>query len=66
MAQGAPPDATPAWIGAHVDEMLATIERLYQHAICGPVAREFIDRMSWLPDLLRDVVGPQPDRKLDG
>ena len=55
------PNATPTWIAAHVDELLATIERLFQHTNCGPVAHEFIDRMAWLPPLLRDVVDRQPD-----
>jgi hypothetical protein len=45
------------WIGAHVDEMLATIERLYAVALdCEhPGAEEFLQRMGWLPTLIGDL-----------
>jgi hypothetical protein len=45
------PAATPEWIATSVDEILATLERLYQHALCVPPARQFLDRMRWLPPL---------------
>jgi hypothetical protein len=35
--------------------VLAVCERLYTNALCPPVAREFLDRMAWLPALLRDL-----------
>jgi hypothetical protein len=35
--------------------MLATLERLYAHAICLPVAHQFLSRMAWLPALLTDL-----------
>jgi hypothetical protein len=37
------------------EELLATIERLYGEAIRGPMAREFLDRMRWLPKLLAEL-----------
>jgi hypothetical protein len=51
------PAATPEWIAANVDEMLATNERLYAVAVevDDPGAIEFLDRMSWLPALLNDI-----------
>jgi hypothetical protein len=52
------PNATPQWIEGHVDEMLATIERLYGEAICGPMAHAFLNRMAWLPPLLAELDQP--------
>ena len=45
------------WIAANVDEILATIERLYAHAgeVEGAGVIEFLDRMSWLPPLLAEL-----------
>lgn len=45
---------SPVWIAAHVDGLLATIERLYALATSGDHlgADEFLDRMAWLPTLL--------------
>jgi hypothetical protein len=57
------PAATPEWISTSVDEILATLERLYQHALCVPPARQFLDRMCWLPPLLHRLDQPVP---LDG
>ena len=53
----AEPAATPEWIAANVDEMLATMERLYAVAAESdqPGAIEFLDRMRWLPPLLADL-----------
>jgi hypothetical protein len=56
-------NATPQWIEAHIDDMLAVIERLYDEAICGPKARAFLDRMAWLPPLLAELDTPA---RLDG
>ena len=58
------PSATPQWVEGHVDEILATVERLYQQATCGPVAQEFLDRMAWLPPLLKGL--DRPLLSLDG
>ena len=46
--------ASPEWIAANVDEVLATIERLYAMAADDerPGVGEFLDRMAWLPALL--------------
>jgi hypothetical protein len=59
------PNATPQWIAANVDEMLATIERLYAMATDDqPGSAEFLDRMAWLPALLAefdDAPGPPLD-----
>ena len=50
------PAATSAWIATHTDEILATIERLYAVAIEDhPGSDEFLDRMAWLPALIRDL-----------
>jgi len=51
------PAATPDWIAANVDEMLATVERLYAVSVesDAPGAIEFLDRLSWLPPLLADL-----------
>jgi hypothetical protein len=57
-------NATPQWIEAHIDSMLAVIERLYSEAICGPKARVFLDRLAWLPPLLAKL--DQPAVPLDG
>jgi hypothetical protein len=48
---------SPAWVRANVDSLLATVERLYAMALGGdhPGSAEFLDRMSWLPALARDL-----------
>jgi hypothetical protein len=48
---------SPEWIADHVDEVLATIERLYAIALGGkhPGSAEFLDRMAWLPTLAHDI-----------
>jgi hypothetical protein len=48
---------SPDWIRANVDSLLATVERLYAMALGGehPGSQEFLDRMSWLPELARDL-----------
>src|SRR5262245_59082438 len=53
---------SPEWIGANVDEVLATIERLYATAADDkrPGAGEFLDRMAWLPALLQRLDRPVP------
>ena len=50
-------EASPEWISANVDEVLATIERLYAVAADDkrPRAGEFLTRMAWLPTLLADL-----------
>jgi hypothetical protein len=48
------------WIEGHIDELLATLERLWAEASCGPMAREFLDRMAWLPELLKNLDQPVP------
>ena len=59
------PSATPEWIAANVDGVLATVERLYSVAIQGfPGSDEFFDRMRWLPQLL--VKLDTPGVLLDG
>ena len=59
------PAATPDWIAANVDGVLATVERLYSVAIQGfPGSDEFFDRMRWLPQLL--VKLDTPGVLLDG
>jgi hypothetical protein len=57
--------ASPEWIAANVDEVLATIERLYAMAADDerPGVGEFLDRMAWLPALLERLDRPAP---LDG
>ena len=55
--------ASPQWIAAHVDEVLAVCERLYTNALYPPVAREFLDRMAWLPALIAYL--SQPRARLD-
>jgi hypothetical protein len=54
--------ASPEWIAANVDEVLATIERLYAKAADDerPGAGEFLDRMAWLPALLERLDRPAP------
>ena len=48
-------DVSPEWIAANVDEVLATIERLYATAADDerPGSGEFLGRMAWLPALLQ-------------
>ena len=48
-------DVSPEWIAANVDEVLATIERLYATAADDkrPGSGEFLGRMAWLPPLLQ-------------
>src|SRR5262245_5094389 len=50
-------EASPGWIAANVDDVLATIERLYASAADDerPGAGEFLDRMAWLPLLLANL-----------
>jgi hypothetical protein len=49
------PPATPDWIRANVDSILATIERRYAMATDDqPTAAEFLD-MSWLPALVDEI-----------
>ena len=57
--------ASPEWIAANVDEVLATIEQLYAMAADDerPGVGEFLDRMAWLPALLERLDRPAP---LDG
>jgi hypothetical protein len=57
--------ASPEWIAANVDEVLATIERLYAMAADDerPGVGEFLGRMAWLPALLERLDRPAP---LDG
>ena len=38
-------NATPQWIEGHIEEMLATIERLWGEAMCGPIACAYLERM---------------------
>jgi hypothetical protein len=54
--------ASPEWIAANVDEVLATIERLYAMAADDerPGVGEFLDRMAWLPALLERLDRPAP------
>jgi hypothetical protein len=51
------PCATPEWIAAHTDEIMAVVERLYAIAADSdnPSAGEFLDRLAWLPPLLADL-----------
>jgi hypothetical protein len=55
--------ATPAWISAHTDEILAVLERLYAQAVVNPTsgAVEFLDRLAWLPPLLTYLEQPRLD-----
>jgi hypothetical protein len=57
------PCATPAWIAAHTDEIVAVVERLYAVAADSdnPGAGEFLDRLAWLPPLLADLDRPRLD-----
>ena len=57
--------ASPEWIAANVDEVLATIEQLYAKADDDerPGVGEFLDSMAWLPALLERLDRPAP---LDG
>jgi hypothetical protein len=55
------------WIRAHVDEILATVERLYGFTLSGGDPNEtieFFHRMAWLPSLLREI--EQGSARLDG
>jgi hypothetical protein len=54
--------ASPEWIAANVDEVLATIERLYAMAADDERAGsgEFLGRMAWLPALLQRLGQPVP------
>ena len=49
--------ASPEWIAANVDDVLATIERLYATAADDerPGAGEFLSRMAWLPALIEEI-----------
>jgi hypothetical protein len=55
-------EAAPEWIAANVDEVLATLERLYAMAADDqrPGVGEFLDRMAWLPALLQRLDPPVP------
>jgi hypothetical protein len=57
------PRGDPAWIGKPIDEIFAVIERLYAQAAAYPTvgALEFLDRLAWLPPLLRDLDRPRLD-----
>ena len=57
--------ASPEWIAANVDEVLATIERLYAMAADDerPGVGEFLGRMAWLPTLLAEL--DQPAKRID-
>ena len=50
-------EASPDWIRANTDEVLAVIERLYNAAAEADTggAMEFVNRMSWLPPLLAEL-----------
>src|SRR5215468_2522076 len=50
-------EASPEWIAANVDEVLATIERLYATAADDerPGVGEFLERLGWLPPLLANL-----------
>src|SRR5215813_1933287 len=50
-------EASPEWIAANVDEVLATIERLYATAADDkrPGSGEFLERLTWLPPLLANL-----------
>ena len=54
--------ATPEWIAANVDGMIATLERLYALAAEDehPGVGTFLYRMSWLPPLLADLDQGKP------
>ena len=43
-----------ARVSAHIDEILAVLERLYAQAVVNPTsgAVEFLDRLAWLAPLL--------------
>jgi hypothetical protein len=53
------PNATPAWVAANVDSVLATVERLFAVAI-QDFPDEFFARMRWLPGLLQRLDRPAP------
>ena len=57
--------ATPEWIAANVDGMIATLERLYALAAEDehPGVGTFLYRMAWLPPLLAEL---EPGKPLDG
>lgn len=57
------PCATPEWLAANVDSVLAVVERLYAVAADSdnPGAGEFLDRLAWLPPLLVDLDRPRLD-----
>jgi hypothetical protein len=57
------PCATPEWLAANVDSVLAVVERLYAVAADSdnPGAGEFLDRLAWLPPLLADLDRPRLD-----
>jgi hypothetical protein len=59
------PAATPEWIAANVDGMIATLERLYALAAEDehPGVGTFHYRMSWLPPLLAEL---EQGQLLDG
>ena len=54
--------ASPEWIAANVDDVLATIEQLYAKAAADqrPHVGEILDRMEWLPVLLQRLDQPVP------
>lgn len=54
--------ASPEWIAANVDDVLAMMERLYAKAADDerPHVGEFLDRMAWLPVLLQRLDPPMP------
>jgi hypothetical protein len=55
----------PEWIAANVDEVLATVERLYETATDDqPGAAEFLKRMAWLPALVDEIAAA--GARLDG
>ena len=57
------PCATPQWLAANVDSVLAVVERLFAVAADSdnPGAGEFLDRLAWLPPLLADLNRPRLD-----
>jgi hypothetical protein len=59
------PNATPEWIAANVDAMLATLERLFAAATDDqPGSGEFLARLSWLPKLVDEIAAD--GARLDG
>jgi hypothetical protein len=59
------PCATPEWLAANVDSVLAVVERLYAVAADSDNlgAGEFLDRLAWLPALLAAL--DRPGKPLD-